>query len=100
MTQLLELEKLRAKPDRAPDPPTASKNLRTGYFKGLFEFGLIQEDHPEAPGLPPVRRHATSVTIDEVRSKARCQTCGSKEFMRAELFHAYGQELVRSGSGA
>ncbi|RWB69745.1 hypothetical protein [Mesorhizobium sp.] len=41
-----------------------------------------------------LREVVGNVTIDQVRAKARCQTCGSKEFMRAELFHAYGQELV------
>lgn len=35
-----------------------------------------------------------NVTIDEVRANARCQACGKKDYMRAELFHAYGQELV------
>jgi ribosomal protein S27AE len=35
-----------------------------------------------------------NVTIDEVREKVRCQLCGKREWMAAELFHAYGQELV------
>lgn len=33
-----------------------------------------------------------NVTIDEVR----CQVCGKTEWMAAELFHAYGQEVVIS----
>lgn len=24
----------------------------------------------------------------------RCQACGKKDYMQADLFHAYGQELV------
>lgn len=41
-----------------------------------------------------LREVVGNVTIDEVRKHARCQTCGKKEFMQADLFHAYGQELV------
>ncbi|TGQ20034.1 hypothetical protein [Mesorhizobium sp. M00.F.Ca.ET.217.01.1.1] len=41
-----------------------------------------------------LREVVGNVAIEEVRAKARCQACGRKEFMHAELFHAYGQELV------
>ncbi|MGX5801912.1 hypothetical protein ACWGS9_11760 [Bradyrhizobium sp. Arg314] len=33
-----------------------------------------------------------NVTIDEVRDKARCQKCGSREWMSAQLFHATGEQ--------
>ncbi|WP_214473396.1 hypothetical protein [Mesorhizobium sp. dw_380] len=35
-----------------------------------------------------------NVTIDQVRAKVRCENCGRKESMSAELFHPVGQELV------
>ncbi|MER9831351.1 hypothetical protein NKJ51_23785 [Mesorhizobium sp. M0134] len=34
-----------------------------------------------------------NVTIDQVRAKVRCEKCGRKQLMRAELFHLVGQEL-------
>ncbi|MER8639312.1 hypothetical protein [Mesorhizobium sp. M1365] len=34
-----------------------------------------------------------NVTIDQVRAKVRCEKCGRKDSMRAELFHPVGQEL-------
>ncbi|TPI22172.1 hypothetical protein [Mesorhizobium sp. B4-1-1] len=33
-----------------------------------------------------------NVTIDEVREKVRCQQCGSREWMDAELFHPTGEQ--------
>jgi len=33
-----------------------------------------------------------NVTIDEVREKVRCQKCGSREWMDAELFHPTGEQ--------
>ncbi|TIS91997.1 hypothetical protein [Mesorhizobium sp.] len=33
-----------------------------------------------------------NVTIDEVRKKVRCQRCGSREWMDAELFHPTGEQ--------
>ncbi|WP_320235891.1 hypothetical protein [Mesorhizobium montanum] len=33
-----------------------------------------------------------NVTIDEVRKKVRCQQCGSREWMGAELFHPTGEQ--------
>ncbi|MET3593270.1 putative nucleic-acid-binding Zn-ribbon protein [Mesorhizobium shonense] len=33
-----------------------------------------------------------NVTIDEVREKVRCQKCGSREWMGAELFHPTGEQ--------
>ncbi|MBZ9660763.1 hypothetical protein LB523_17050 [Mesorhizobium sp. ESP-6-4] len=35
-----------------------------------------------------------NVTINQLREKVRCQACGKREWMSAELFHPYGQELV------
>ncbi|TPI31514.1 hypothetical protein FJ414_23435 [Mesorhizobium sp. B3-1-6] len=33
-----------------------------------------------------------NVTIDEVQGKVRCQNCGSREWMEAELFHPTGEQ--------
>ncbi|MHC2791190.1 DNA-directed RNA polymerase subunit RPC12/RpoP [Mesorhizobium jarvisii] len=33
-----------------------------------------------------------NVTIGEVKEKMRCQKCGSKEWMDAELFHPTGEQ--------
>lgn len=33
-----------------------------------------------------------NVTIDELRRKVRCEKCGSKDSMSAELFHPVGAE--------
>ncbi|WP_155765327.1 hypothetical protein [Mesorhizobium erdmanii] len=35
-----------------------------------------------------------NVSIDDVRARVRCEKCGSKESINAELFHAVGQEAV------
>ena len=35
-----------------------------------------------------------NVTVDQLRTKVRCEKCGRKESMNAELFHPVGQELV------
>lgn len=35
-----------------------------------------------------------NVSIDQVRAKVRCEKCGRKESVDAELFHPVGQELV------
>ncbi|MBZ9921591.1 hypothetical protein LB579_28245 [Mesorhizobium sp. BR1-1-7] len=40
-----------------------------------------------------LREVVGNITIDEVRAKVRCQTCGEKRSMNAELFHPVGQEL-------
>ncbi|KUM26705.1 hypothetical protein AU467_20485 [Mesorhizobium loti] len=34
-----------------------------------------------------------NVTIDEVRDKVRCQKCGSREWMSAQLFHPTGEQV-------
>lgn len=34
-----------------------------------------------------------NVTIEQVRTKVRCEKCGRKESINAELFHPVGQEL-------
>jgi hypothetical protein len=41
-----------------------------------------------------LRQVIGNVTIDAVRDAVRCQACGKKEWISAELFHAHGQELV------
>lgn len=33
-----------------------------------------------------------NVTVDELRRKVRCEKCGSKDSMNAELFHPVGAE--------
>ena len=35
-----------------------------------------------------------NVSIDQVRAKVRCEKCGRKESMSAELFHPVGKEHV------
>lgn len=35
-----------------------------------------------------------NVSIDDVRAKVRCEKCGNKDSMNAELFHPVGQEHV------
>jgi hypothetical protein len=45
--------------------------------------------------LPLELRGALS-TINEVRTKARCRICGSREWIDAELFHCQASRLIRS----
>ena len=41
-----------------------------------------------------LREVVGNVTVDQLRVKLRCEKCGRKESMGAELFHPVGQELV------
>ena len=41
-----------------------------------------------------LREVVGNVTVDQLRTKLRCEKCGRKESMGAELFHPVGQELV------
>jgi len=44
----------------------------------------------------PLELRGSLSTIDDVRTKARCRICGSREWIDAELFHCQASRLIRS----